>query len=72
MLQNIEELNKKLVEAAKLLDEAANLVRDLPLSPETNIRKIGEAMANIFEICHQIYKQYPKLAPDNLKKINDG
>ncbi|MBI5874883.1 MAG: hypothetical protein HZB81_03395 [Deltaproteobacteria bacterium] len=69
MLPNIKELNEKLVEASKLLDEAAKLTRDLNLSPETNIRKIAEAMASIFEICHQIYKQHPELAPNELKNL---
>jgi hypothetical protein len=68
MENSYESLNELLAEAALKLDRAANAVRDLNLSPENNIRKIGEALANVFEIQHQIYALRPDLKPDFLKE----
>ena len=65
----LKRLNERLTESAKLLDKAAMEVRDLKLNSKYNIRKIGEALANIFEIQMQIYKQQPNLRPDYLKKV---
>jgi hypothetical protein len=45
-----------------LLDGAAGQVRDAHLAPvRSNIRKIGEALAAIFEVQAAIYKQAPEL-----------
>jgi len=68
MENRYESLNELLNKAASKLDRAANMVRDLNLSPENNIRKIGEALANVFEIQHQIYALRPDLKPDFLKE----
>jgi hypothetical protein len=68
MENRYESLNELLNEAASKLDRAANMVRDLNLSPENNIRKIGEALANVYEIQHQIYALRPDLKPDFLKE----
>jgi hypothetical protein len=68
METSYEMLDELLGEAASKLDKAANMVRDLKLSPQNNIRKIGEALANVFEIQHEIYKIRPDLEPDFLKK----
>ena len=68
MENSYESLNELLTEAASKLDRAANLVRDLNLSPEDNIKKIGEALVNVFEIQHQIFALRPDLKPDFLKE----
>ncbi len=67
-MASLDSLNDLLTEAARLLDEASSQVRDLQLNPEQNIRKIGEALANISEVRLQVYAQRPDLAPEYLKK----
>lgn len=45
-----------------LLDSAAGQIRDANLLPvKSNIHKIGEALASVFEIQSSIYKQAPEL-----------
>jgi hypothetical protein len=61
-------LNALLSEAAKLLDQSAGQIRDTGLNPEENIRKIAEALAEIFEVRMQIFQLRPDLTPDYLKK----
>lgn len=68
MENDYETLNKLLSESAANLDKAAHMIRDLDLSPEANIKKIGEALANIFELQLQIYRLRPDLKPNFLKK----
>ncbi len=65
---SLDSLNSKLGEAAKLLDECAHRIRDLDLDPKANIRRIGEALANVFEIQNQIYERRPDLTPNYLKR----
>lgn len=67
-MASLEQLNNLLSQAADLLDEAGNQVRDLQVNSEENLRKIGEALVNIFEIRMQIFKQRPDLTPDYLKE----
>ena len=58
----LESLHRSLRVAAMLLDSAAGQVRDAKLLPvKTNIRKIGEALAAVFEVQRAIYKQSPEL-----------
>jgi hypothetical protein len=68
MEDHYESLNVLLAETASRLNRAAGLVGELNLSPADNIKKIAEALANIFEIQHQIYVLRPDLRPDGLKK----
>ena len=63
----LDSLDARLTRAARLLDQSAALIRDLDLDSETNIRKIGEALANVFEIQNDIYEKRPDLMPDHLK-----
>lgn len=58
-----EVLNKILTDAALSLDSAAHMVRDLKLSPETNIKKLGQALVDVFEIQNEIYALRPDLKP---------
>ncbi len=68
METSFELLNQLLVEAAAKLDTAAAMIRDLNLSPPNNIRKIGEALVNVFEVQHEIYEVRPDLKPEFLKE----
>lgn len=61
-----EALNNLLSLAANNLDAAASQIRDLKLAPETNIKKVGESLYNIFQIQHEIYAIRPDLRPDFL------
>jgi len=58
----LETLHRSLRVAAMLLDGATGQIRDAQLSPvRSNIRKVGETLAVIFEIQAAIYKQAPEL-----------
>ena len=63
-----ESLDQLLTAAASQLDDAAGLIRDLDLAPDSNITKVGESLVNIFEIQHEIYAIRPDLRPDFLQK----
>jgi hypothetical protein len=66
-MPSFESINEKLQIAAEKLDQAANEIRDLPLEPiKEHIVGIGEALANIFQIQHEIYRLRPDLQPEHL------
>jgi hypothetical protein len=60
---SLDSLNALLPEAEKLLDQSAGQIRDTGLNPEENIRKIAEALAEIFEVRMQIFQLRPDLTP---------
>lgn len=55
--------------AAKLLDLAATEICDLGFDKETNIRKVGQVLAEIFELQIEIYERRPDLRPDHLEPV---
>ena len=62
-------INALLEQAAQLLDRAASEIRDAPLKPTSkNIRHIGEALSEIFEIQLQIHALHPELAPSYMNE----
>ena len=64
----IERLHERLLAAAALLDAAAGEIRDIPLDPPTeNVRRIGIALAEIFDILRAIYAVRPDLAPPQVE-----
>lgn len=67
MLKKMELLNKLLTEAASKLDKSAALITELDMKKEVNRERIADALANIFEIQHQIYEIKPELKPDYLR-----
>ena len=70
-MPTLDSINDLLSDAAKKLDQAAQEIRDAPLEPaKEHIRRIGEALANVFEIQHQIYESRPDLKPAHLKKAS--
>ena len=69
-MATLESLYEKLEGATRLLDQAAGDIRDLPLEPKrANIKVIGEALSQIFELQRQIYHQRPELIPTYLWDI---
>jgi hypothetical protein len=63
---SLEELDEMLKSAASTLDAPAAVVRDLGLTPQRNVKRIGEALINIFQVQHEIYAIRPDLRPDFL------
>ena len=62
-------INTLLQQAVQLLDQAAGEIRDAPLNPRSkNIRHIGEALSEIFEIQFQIHALHPELQPSYMKE----
>jgi len=68
-MASLESINEKLQVAAEKLDQAATEIRDLPLEPpKQHVRGIGEALANVFQIQHEIYRLRPDLQPAYLRE----
>lgn len=68
-MPSLKTLHSLLTEVASKLDDAAKEIRDIPLEPtKLHIHKIGEALANVFEIQHVIYEFRPDLKPDYLRE----
>ena len=67
-MADLKSLNESLA-AARILDDAATEIRDIPLSPKKdNISHISGALSHIFDIQKQIFKVEPSLEPDYLKR----
>ena len=64
---SLDYLDHRIHRASRILDDCAGLIRDLELSPQQNIRRIGESLATIFEIQREIYRLRPDLMPEYLK-----
>lgn len=63
----LDEIDRRLTRAARLLDCAASKIRDAKLDPKRNVRRLGEALVLVFEIQHEIYRKRPDLMPQFLK-----
>jgi hypothetical protein len=71
-MATLESINRLLSVGATLLDHAAAEIRDAKLEPvRENIESIGKALAEVFEIQHQIYKLKPELTPEYLKQPSE-
>ena len=66
-MAKLDNIHTKLIDAAKLLDEAAREMRDGTGMPPEQIAKIGAAMAEVMMVRHQIYVLRPDLMPSYLK-----
>ena len=72
-MSSLESLNDLLTQAAKLLDAAAEEIRDVPLEPKKeNIRRIAAALAEIFAAQRQIYDVRPDLKPALLSESSNN
>jgi hypothetical protein len=67
-MPTLNELDNQLTTAANILDMAAATIRDCSLQPtQDHIRRIGEALAHIFDIQRAIYALRPDLTPGILR-----
>jgi hypothetical protein len=66
-IATFDDLEKILKEATHRLDNCVAAIRDLRLDPETNVRRVGEAILLVSKIRNEIYKQRPDLMPEDLK-----
>ena len=67
-----ESIHRYLAVAATLLDRAAAEIRGTKLEPvRENIERIGKALAETFEIQHQIYLIRPDLKPEYLEQPSE-
>ena len=70
-MAKLDNIHAKLIDAARLLDEAAREMRDGTGMPPEQVAKIGAAMAEVMLVRHQIYLLRPDLMPAYLKD-HDG
>src|SRR5438874_5328292 len=71
-MPTLDELDTQLVAATHLLDLAAATIRDCPLQPTSeHIRRIGEALAQVFDIQRAAYEKRPDLKPAVLRDTSD-
>jgi len=68
----LERLNRTLISASIMLDNAAGQIRDAALSPtKQHIYSVGEALTSIYEIQRAIYKLKPELEPKNTEESEE-
>jgi hypothetical protein len=66
-MAKLDNIHAKLLEAARLLDDAAREMRDGTGMPPEQVAKIGAAMAEVMMVRHQIYVLRPDLMPAYLR-----
>jgi len=73
-MAKLDHIHAKLIEASRLLDEAAREMRELQGSasgtPREQVSKIGTAIAEVMLVRHQIYIQRPDLMPGYLREAD--
>ncbi len=70
-MAKLDTIHAKLIDASKLLDEAARDMRDGTGMPSEQVARIGSAMAELMLVRHQIYVLRPDLMPAYLKGKED-
>jgi len=70
-MAKLDTIHTKLIDASKLLDEAARDMRDGTGMPSEQVARIGSAMAELMLVRHQIYLLRPDLMPAYLKGEED-
>ncbi len=70
-MAKLDTIHTKLIDASKLLDEAARDMRDGTGMPAEQVARIGSAMAELMLVRHQIYLLRPDLMPAYLKGEED-
>ena len=70
-MAKLDNIHAKLIEASRLLDQAAQEMRDGTGMPVEQVGKIGAAMAEVMLVRHQIYMLRPDLMPGYLRGSND-
>jgi hypothetical protein len=66
-MAKLDNIHTKLIDASKLLDEAAREMRDGTGMPPEQVAKVGAAIAEVMLVRHQIYILRPDLMPGYLK-----
>jgi len=66
-MARLDDIHSKLIEASKLLDDAAREMRDGTGMPPEQVAKVGTAIAEVMLVRHQIYMLRPDLMPGYLK-----
>ena len=66
-MAKLDNIHAKLIEASRLLDSAAQEMRDGTGMASEQVGKIGTAMAEVMLVRHQIYLLRPDLMPGYLK-----
>jgi len=73
-MAKLDNIHAKLIEASRLLDEAAREMRDPQGKsggmPREQVSKIGTAIAEVMLVRHQIYLLRPDLMPGYLKEAD--
>ncbi len=73
-MARLDDIHAKLIEASRLLDEAAREMREPQEKsgsmPREQISKIGAAIAEVMLVRHQIYISRPDLMPGYLKEAD--
>lgn len=64
---NLGALNDLLRRADSILGAAASMIKDIEFDTSSNIRRIGTALAEIYEVQQEIYKAQPDLTPPLLR-----
>ena len=70
-MAKLDNIHAKLTEASKLLDEAAEDMREGSGMQSEQVARIGTAMAELMLVRHQIYMLRPDLMPAYLKDEED-
>jgi hypothetical protein len=71
-MAKLDNIHAKLIEASRLLDEAAREMRDGTGMPIEQVSKVGAAIAEVMLVRHQIYVLRPDLMPGYLKDASAG
>jgi hypothetical protein len=71
-MAKLDNIHAKLIEASRLLDEAAREMREGTGMPMEQISKVGAAIAEVMLVRHQIYVLRPDLMPGYLKDAAAG
>jgi len=75
-MAKLDNIHAKLIEASRLLDEAAREMRETNGKsggmPIEQVGKIGAAIAEVMLVRHQIYVLRPDLMPGYLKDADAG
>ena len=66
-MAKLDNIHAKLMDATRLLDEAAREMRDGTGMPAEQVARIGSAMAELMMVRHQIYVLRPDLMPAYLR-----
>jgi len=65
--ESLESLDRKLKEAFAALGGCGELIVELDLQPDPNVRKIGQVIVMLTEINQQVWNVRPDLTPDDAR-----